>query len=178
MWSVRYYRNDGARLRLRCESREEAEFQRARLVYEGVPSAPTSDAPDPDSPTSMTLKSHWPVWAADARGRLATSTMREYERLWDRRLRPKFGHLPLDAIKPRDVAQWRAELLDGGRRSRGCSIRDGAAPGDVQVAIEWGEATASTQTSVAERMSLAAKNVARNASRPSGAMGCTARPRP
>ena len=32
MWSVRYYRDDSARPQLRCESREEAEFQRACLV--------------------------------------------------------------------------------------------------------------------------------------------------
>ena len=62
----------------------------------------------------MTLAEFWPVWAADARERLARSTMREYERLWSRRLEPQFGTRVLDGIKPRDVSAWRSQLLAAG----------------------------------------------------------------
>jgi hypothetical protein len=54
------------------------------------------------------------MYRSDAQGRLARSTLREYERLWIRRLEPRFGHLALEAIRTRMVSEWRAELLAAG----------------------------------------------------------------
>ena len=101
MWSVRYYDATGARRRLRCASREEADFERARLVLaeaRGGPVAASVVAADDGS--GLTLAGFWPMYRADAESRLARSTLREYQRIWDRRLGPRFGRLRLDAIGP------------------------------------------------------------------------------
>jgi hypothetical protein len=92
MWSVRDYDATGARRRLRCASREEADFERARLVLaeaRGEPVAASVVAADDGS--GLTLAGFWPMYRADAESRLARSTLREYERVWDRRLGPRFA---------------------------------------------------------------------------------------
>lgn len=79
-WSVRFYDAAGVRCRRAFGTREEAEFERARLALEqsrgGGPAfaAPTSER-------GLTLAEFWPTWRGDAASRLAPSTLREYERL-------------------------------------------------------------------------------------------------
>jgi hypothetical protein len=75
-WSVRYYDATGARRRLRCASREEADFERARLVpaeARGQPLA-ASDEPAAVDASGLTLGEFWPLYRADAESRLARST--------------------------------------------------------------------------------------------------------
>lgn len=142
-WSVRYYDAAGARRRLRCASREEADFERARLVLaeaRGEPVAAPVLAPDDGS--RLTLAGFWPMYRADAESRLARSTLREYERIWDRRLGPRFGRLRLDAIRPRLVSEWRAELLAGGVGAEAVRYAMVLLQAMYTLAIEWGEVQA------------------------------------
>jgi hypothetical protein len=125
MWSVRFCHVAGLHRRLRCASREEADFERARLVLaesrgEAVAAGEQSSSAEG---SGLTLDAFWPMYRADAEGRLARSTLREYERLWDRRLRPRFGDFALEAIQPRMVSEWRAELLTEGVWSRSGALR-------------------------------------------------------
>ncbi|MFL5846330.1 MAG: tyrosine-type recombinase/integrase [Solirubrobacteraceae bacterium] len=139
-WSVRYYDATGNRRRLRCESRAEADFQKARLVFEGPPTPAGGALVAAED--GMTLAEFWPVWAADARERLARSTMREYERLWNRRLEPQFGARPLEGIKPRDVSAWRSQLLAAGVGPEAARYAMVLLQSIFSIAIEWGEASA------------------------------------
>ena len=139
-WSVRFYDAGGVRCRRAFGTREEAEFERARLALEqsrgGGPAfaAPTSER-------GLTLAEFWPTWRGDTASRLAPSTLREYERLWDRRLRERFGPLPLDDIRPRMVSQWRTELLESGVGTEATRYAMVLLQAMFTVAIEWGEAT-------------------------------------
>jgi len=155
-YDVRYFDASGMRRRIACATPEEATFERARVVYEASQAARAAVEPPPPVAVAVAvavapspapavgpgsrLEDFWPVWRDDARGRLAKGTLREYERIWERRLRSRFGHLPLDEITPRHISGWRAELL-----------ADGVGPESVRramvtlqamytVAIEWGEA--------------------------------------
>lgn len=140
-WSVRYYDATGNRRRLRCESRAEADFQKARLVFEGPPVAAAA-AVAVQEESGMTLAEFWPVWAADARERLAKSTMREYERLYARRLEPQFGACALGAIRPRDVSAWRSQLLAAGVGPEATRYAMVLLQSIFSIGIEWGEANA------------------------------------
>jgi hypothetical protein len=143
MWSVRYYDAAGTRRRLRCASREEADFERARLVLaeaRGEPVAASVVAVDDGS--GLTLAGFWPMYRADAESRLARSTLREYERIWDRRLGSRFGRLPLDASRPRLVSEWRAELLADGVGAEAVRYDMVLLQAMFTLAIEWGEAQA------------------------------------
>jgi Phage integrase, N-terminal SAM-like domain len=144
MWSVRYYDATGARRRLRCASREEADFERARIVLaesRGEPLA-TSGEPVAVDESGLTLAQFWPMYRADAAGRPERSTMREYARLWERRLEPRFGHVALDAIRPRMVSQWRAEMLAAGVGAEAVRYAMVLLQAMFTLAIEWGEAQA------------------------------------
>lgn len=144
MWSVRYYDATGARRRLRCASREEADFERARIVLaesRGEPLA-TSGEPVAVDESGLTLAQFWPMYRADAAGRLERSTMREYARLWERRLEPRFGHVALDAIRPRMVSQWRAKMLAAGVGAEAVRYAMVLLQAMFTLAIEWGEAQA------------------------------------
>jgi hypothetical protein len=143
MWSVRYYDAGGVRRRLRCGSREEADFEGARLVLaESLGQAAPVSPAAAEATRGLTLAEFWPLYRGDAEGRLARSTLREYERLWDRRLEAQFGHLTLDAIRPRMVSQWRAQLLAAGVGAE--AVRHAMVLLQVMftLAIEWGEADA------------------------------------
>ena len=144
MWSVRYYDATVARRRLRCASREEADFERARIVLaesRGEPLA-TSGEPVAVDESGLTLAQFWPMYRADAAGRLERSTMREYARLWERRLEPRFGHVALDAIRPRMVSQWRAEMVAAGVGAEAVRYAMVLLQAMFTLAIEWGEAQA------------------------------------
>src|SRR3954451_8639485 len=107
--SVRYYDADGVRRRKSCAGRDEAEFERARLALEYRRAGRLTGPGE-----SLTLGEFWLTWRADARGRLAESTMSDHEALWARRLEPRFGATRLCDVTPRMVSQWRAEMLAGG----------------------------------------------------------------
>lgn len=144
-WTVRFYDASGTRRRRTFATREEAEFERARLALEksrGSGAALTAAGVEPFDGRDLTLAEFWPIWRGDAASRLAPSTLREYERLWDRRLRERFGPLPLDAIRPRMVSQWRTELLEAGVGTEATRYAMVLLQAMFTVAIEWGEATA------------------------------------
>jgi hypothetical protein len=69
MWSVRYYDATGARRRLRCASREEADFQRARLVLAEARGAPLAASGEPAAvdASGLTLDEFWPLYQAERR---------------------------------------------------------------------------------------------------------------
>ncbi len=142
-WSVRFYDADGARRRRSFNTIEEAEFERARLALEQARggTVPGLSQTGAENETGLTLAEFWPIWRADAATRLARSTLREYERLWDRRLRSRFGHLTLDAIRPRMISQWRSELLDSGVGPEATRYTMVLLQAMFTIAIEWGEAT-------------------------------------
>ena len=142
MWSVRYYDVAGTRRRLRCASREEADFERARLVLAEARGEPVAASPIKAAGAELTLGGFWPMYRADAESRLARSTLREYERIWDRRLGPRFGGLVLDAIRPRLVSEWRAELLAAGVGVEAVRYAMVLLQAMFTLAIEWGEAQA------------------------------------
>ena len=131
-WSVRFYDSRGRRKRLACRSREHAEFERARVALEGAPAA--------GGDGSMTVAEFWPVWAADARARIQPETVQQHERVWISRVEPRFGDQRLCDIKPRMVAQWRAELLADGVGDEAVRKAMNLLQAMFTVAVEWGEA--------------------------------------
>jgi hypothetical protein len=60
MWSVRYYDATDARRRLRCASREEADFERARLVLAEARGGPVAAQPVEAAGSELTLAGFWP----------------------------------------------------------------------------------------------------------------------
>lgn len=144
VFSVRYYDRSGRRRRLTCETPEQADFERARIVLEASQAAavvPVATAPVVSVPScGVTLAEFWPVWRDDARGRLAPSTLNSYEAIWHKRVRPRFGSFALDDIQPRDISQWRAELLADGVGPETARRTMVTLQAMFTVAIEWGEA--------------------------------------
>ena len=63
-----------------------------------------------DDGSGLTLAGLWPMYRADAECRLARSTLREYERIWDRRLGPRLGRLRPNTIRPRLVSDANGTL--------------------------------------------------------------------
>src|SRR3954451_17293697 len=97
----RYTDAAGARLRKRCATLEEAEFERARLALE------LTQAGRLDGPMKvLTVAECWATYRADAGGRLGDQTLRDYDGTWRRRVAPRFADVRLDAITPRDVSRW------------------------------------------------------------------------
>jgi hypothetical protein len=136
-WSVRYWDAAGKRRRKSCGSREAAEYERARLALEATKS------PDDDAEVgAVLLAAFWPVWVADARSRLQPETVNGLERLFDVRVRPRFGDVELRRIRPRMVAQWRAQLLADGTGNETVRRTMNLLQAIFTVAVEWGEATA------------------------------------
>ena len=143
-YSVRYYDAAGTRRRKACASIEEADFERARLVLEQSQNGgarPPAPEVEPES-VSMTVAAFWMTWIADARTRLQPRTAREYERTLRTRVEPRFGSLALDAVKPRMVSEWRAELVAPGPGPEAIRSAMTLLQAMYTVAIEWGEATA------------------------------------
>ncbi|MFL5845305.1 MAG: tyrosine-type recombinase/integrase [Solirubrobacteraceae bacterium] len=145
-FSLRWYDVFGKRRRKTCASKEEAEFERARIVLEksrGGAGVPTAGAPAAEpEPSGYTIAMFWQSWIADARVRLQRNTVKEYERQFRTRLEPRFGSLPLDALKPRMVSQWRAELVAEGVGPEAIRRAMTLLQAMYSVAIEWGEASA------------------------------------
>ena len=54
------------------------------------------------------------MWLADARTRLADHTLDDYESRWERLVAPRFGTTPMRDITPRQLAQWRTQMLADG----------------------------------------------------------------
>lgn len=136
--TVRYYDVAGKRRRLTCRTMAEAEFERARMALEISRGAGLAAAEE--EPGGTTLSAFWPTWLADARGRLAESTLEDYEARWRRHIEPRFGDVALSDIKPRMVATWRGQMdaIGVGRESARKSMV--LLQAMFTVAIEWGEA--------------------------------------
>jgi integrase len=146
-FSVRYFAADGSRRRITCATREQAEVERARVVYElllAATSAPVEPAPvaepEPEEKAGLTVEAFWSVWRNDARGRLARSTLKGYDGHWERRVRPRFGAMALDAVTPRMISQWRSDLLADGVGAEVVRYAMVTLQAMYTVAIEWGEA--------------------------------------
>lgn len=144
-YSLRYYDAAGNRRRKTCATREEADFERARIVLEQsrggvIPAASSAAVPEPEA-SGVTIAEFWQSWIADARVRLQRQTVKEYERVFRTRLESRFGHLPLDALKPRMVSQWRAELVGAGTGPEAIRRAMTLLQAMYSVAIEWGEAS-------------------------------------
>ena len=140
LWSVRWYDAQGRRRRRSCGSREEADFERARLALNA--SRPREQGSEGEEEPPTLLREFWPLWLADARSRLQPETARAHERVWAARLQPAFGDEQLRAIKPRMVARWRAELLEDGLGVEAVRKAMVLLQAIFSVAIEWGEADA------------------------------------
>lgn len=144
-YSVRYFDRSGVRRRLSCASREEADFERARIVLEqtrGVVSETTAPAPDPEFEPALTVGEFWPTWLGDARSRLTRTTLQEYERIFRAHVAPRFAAVALDGVRPRMVSQWRAGLLEAGVGIESIRRAMVLLQAMFTVAIEWGEAAA------------------------------------
>lgn len=144
-YSVRYFDRSGVRRRLSCGSREEADFERARLVLEqtrGVVSETTAPAPDPELEPALTVGEFWPTWLGDARSRLTRTTLQEYERIFRAHVAPRFAAVAMDGVRPRMVSQWRAGLLEAGVGVESIRRAMVLLQAMFTVAIEWGEASA------------------------------------
>jgi len=142
-YSVRYFDRGGVRRRVSCASREEADFERARIVLEQTRGIVADAAgPGPGAVASITVAEFWPTWLADARSRLTRATALEYERIYRTRVGPRFGSVPLDGIRPRMISEWRADLAQGGVGPEASRRAMMLLQAMFTVAIEWGEATA------------------------------------
>jgi integrase len=138
-WSVRYYDPTGANRRVSCRSELEAEKLRAKLLTDADWPGSRSASPFTHGP-SMTLGEFWPLWLRDARDRLAESTIHHYELSWRLRIAPVFSAYPVRAIRPRDIAEWRSQMLDDGAGDEAVRHAMCALQGLYRVAAEWGEA--------------------------------------
>ena len=140
-WCVRYFDVRGVRRRRSFASVEEAEFERARLALEAVAPVTRGAAVVDAEEGSMLLRAFWQIWLADAESRLHPSTVRDHMRTWRNRIEPRFGDFELRDIKPRMVAQCRAELLARGVGAESVRKAMGLLQAIYTVALEWGEAT-------------------------------------
>jgi hypothetical protein len=102
MWSVRFYDATGTRRRLRCASREEADFERARLI---LAASLGQTAPVPADPMVLlqamfTLAIEW--------GEADTNPVSVVRR-------PRQGrHRAIEPLTPEDIERLRRVLLDSG----------------------------------------------------------------
>ena len=103
---IRYWASTDERGYRRCcetvrGTRSDAERRRAELMLEH-----SSDAPCP------TVEQAWTKWClADLcrqveNGDLAPLTMKMYETAWRLRIKPTWGDVPLDHVKPLQIQQW------------------------------------------------------------------------
>ena len=122
--------------------------------------APPGPAAEPVSPepNGATLAEFWPTWFADAAGRLTRTTLKQYDRVFRKRIEPRFGSLPLGAIRPRAISQWRAELVAEGVGPEAIRRAMVLLQGVFTIAIEWGE-TDSNPVSVVRKPRQGARRV-------------------
>jgi Phage integrase, N-terminal SAM-like domain len=125
-WSVRFRQPDGTRVRRTFATREEADFEKARVVLElsrhGSSAAVRSGRPERSAAhvsPSPTVAEFWETYLADARSRLARSTVESYEGDYRRRLKARFGEVAMGEIRPCPVSQWRAATLADGTERDG-----------------------------------------------------------
>ena len=90
---------------------------------------------------AMKLAEFWPMWQSDVQARLAGETVALYQRCWNGRIEPRFGHMSMRDITPRAVSQWRAELQRAGIGPEAIRKAMMVLQNMFSVAIEWGEAT-------------------------------------
>lgn len=111
-WRLRYWSTgpDGYRRRSRTirGTRKEAERVRAELML-----AHSEDAP---CPTVAHVWERWYLPTMERKlddGEVAPSTLKRYRAIWSRLVSPRWGDVPMDAVKPLEVQQW----LDGTTRT-------------------------------------------------------------
>ena len=142
---MRFRAADGRRVRRSFTTREEAEFERARVALElsraGSTLVPTraSEPPEDHASPSPTVAEFWQTYLADARSRLARSTVESYEGDYRRRLKARFGDVPMSEIKPRAISQWRAAMLADGTGQESARRAMVLLQAMFTVAVEWGE---------------------------------------
>jgi len=140
-YSVRYFDRGGVRRRISCSSREEADFERARIVLEETRGVVANTAPAiPEPEPSLTVGEFWPAWLADARSRLTRLTVLEYQRIYKTRVGPRFGSVALGEVRPRMISEWRAALTEAGVGLEAIRRAMVLLQAMFTVAIEWGEA--------------------------------------
>jgi len=131
-WSVRWRDHEGRRRRKTFAEFEEADLFRAQVALNGdMPGASHGDA--------TPLASFWPVWLADARMRLAAHTLDDYESRWERLVAPRFGAVPMREIRPRQLAQWRTQMLADGVGPEAVRKSMVLLQAMFTLAVEWGE---------------------------------------
>ncbi len=107
-----------------------------RRVGSDPPSPPEAPAEQP-SP-SPTVAEFWETYLADARSRLARSTVESYEGDYRRRLEARFGDVRMSDIKPRAISQWRAAMLADGTGQESARRAMVLLQAMCTVAVEWG----------------------------------------
>ena len=145
-WSVRFREPDGTRVRRTFATREETDFERARVALElsrhGTSATVRPGPPEPlvEQPSpSPTIAEFWETYLADARSRLARSTVESYEGDYRRRLKARFGGVPMRAIRPRAISQWRAAMVADGTGQESARRAMVLLQAMFTVAVEWGE---------------------------------------
>lgn len=138
-WSVRYYDPQGVHRRVSCQSELEAEKLQAKLLTDANRPGARS-APPFTFGRSLTLGEFWLLFRRDARDRLAEGTIAHYELSWRLRIAPAFGAYPVRAIRPRDIAEWRSQMLADGVGDEAVRHAMCALQGLYRIAAEWGEA--------------------------------------
>ena len=145
-WSVRFRMPDGTRVRRTFATREEAEFEKARVALElsrtgaSSPVAPAAtERSEQPFVVSPTVAEFWETYIADARSRLAHSTVESYQGDFRRRVLPRFGDERMSAIRPRAISQWRAAMLAEGTGPESARRAMVLLQAMFTVAVEWGE---------------------------------------
>jgi integrase len=131
-WSVRWRDDEGRRRRKTFVAFEEADLFRAQLALNG-------EARDGATDDRMLLAAFWPVWLADARSRLAAHTLHDYESRWKRLVAPSFGASPMGDIRPRQLSQWKTQLLADGVGPEAVRKSMVLLQAMFTLAVEWGE---------------------------------------
>jgi integrase len=132
-WSVRWRDHEGRRRRKTFGAFEQADLFRAQLALNGDPTEQAADE-------AMILSAFWPVWLADARTRLAAHTLHDYESRWQRLVAPRFGASPMGEIRPRQLSQWKTQLLADGVGPEAVRKSMVLMQAMFTLAVEWGEA--------------------------------------
>ena len=133
-WSVRWRDHERRRRRKTFAVFEAADLFRAQLALNG-------DAAEASDGDATLLASFWPVRLADARTRLAAHTLDDYESRWERLVAPRFGGVPMREIGPRQLAQWRTQMLVDGVGPEAVRKSMVLLQAMFTIAVEWGKAT-------------------------------------
>ncbi len=142
-YSVRWTDPSGARRRRTFREREHAEALAARIDYlayrDELGELVAGDA---------TVASFVPDWEADARSRIAESTVDSYVSLWVRLLAPRFGRVPLRRVTARDIAAHKRRMLADGVGAETARRALVVLQSIFALAVEWDEVSVNPVKSV------------------------------